>query len=1346
MSTQSTSSSSTSIYRIDPLKGAENYSVWKIKMTDILTDLGLIGYVDGSERKPNDDAPDLDKTAWSKKDKQALCTIRLRIADKLLVFAAGAKTSAEAWNAMRDMLEARGPIGIVLARRKFFRAQCVEGTSIEEHIRTLRSYQEELHGLGQKIEDPEFSITLLTSLPESWNSFISAIDSSALEKSAPLIARILEEDRRLQSKPGADTALSAAHRKPKYNPNVTCYNCGKRGHKSPECRSPAKAQGPDRKRFQRGKPSDQAHEAVSDQGLEDFAFMADEGLAASSTTWLADSGCTSHVIRDKSLFSDYVETPGHTIRGMGEIPCLGKGSVKLLSTLADGSTYTITLRDALHAPSSPHNLVSVTRMTDADYTVVADKDTLVIQSPRGTPVAEGVKKGGLYFLSCVGLSGSDTAYAAVQGRTWDEWHRALGHIHMGAVKMLKKKGMVVGMDVDESVEPALHCVPCQKAKHSVEALPKVAQNKTRSNGDLTVTDVWGPARTAAISGDRYFISFTDVKSRHTIIFFMKQKSEALEKFKAYHAYVERQTNFKLKKIRCDNGKEYINNELLTYFERLGIKLETTAPYTPAENGIAECLNRTLVEHARAMLLAHDLPNFLWREALAYANYIKNRSPTRGLDTLITPHEAFWGEKPDISDIQEFGTTCWVLQQGGNPNKLDTKSNEFVFTGLSPNSHAYRYWNPSARLIQTSRNVVFPPLERVERVEDTSEIEISHSMPLEGEMGGTGSGEQPSSGGDGGGKVETVKEVGKSSKPAPRARSARIASQPATDYRKLNNPDARGSRPQGNVAIDPRVDVALVGTTLEDPASLEEAMASPDWLEWEKAMDGEVGQLEDNGTYTKVDLPPGKNVISCKWVFHRKFNETGAVVKHKARLVARGFTQIPGIDYHQTFAPVMRLETLRVLLALATELDLEVHVVDVVGAYLNATLKEEIYMSQIPGYDDGTGKVLRLWRSLYGLKQAGREWNILMDDSFGDLGYRRLFADQCVYLRKRDDDLTIVGVHVDDMGVLASSPEVMAVAKREIATKFEISDLGELKQIVGLEVSRDRAKGTMKLSQSRYIECIVERFGMMNSHAVRMPMDPNVRLLKTPEDVRYDLPLYSSIVGSVMYAALGTRPDIAFAVQNLSQFLSNPSPAHFTAAKRLLRYLNATKDFGITYSRTSSLEVEGYVDADWAGNPDDRRSITGYVFLLANAPVTWSARKQQTVALSSMEAETMGLSHGARELIWLRTLLTELGFPPGGPSILKADNQAAIAFAHDSGQHARSKHISIQHYFVRERIISEEIKVIYCSSKDNLADLLTKALPLPRHQFLIEQVGLTTPELRGSVGNETRRDEVKASSD
>ncbi|KAJ8522799.1 hypothetical protein ONZ45_g628 [Pleurotus djamor] len=368
MSTQSTSSSSTSIYRIDPLKGAENYSVWKIKMTDILTDLDLIGYVDGSEKKPDNDAPDLDKTAWSKKDKQALCTIRLRIADKLLVFAAGAKTSAEAWNAMRDMLEARGPIGIVLAHRKFFRAQCVEGMSIEEHIRMLRSYQEELHGLGQKIEDPEFSITLLTTLPESWNSFISAIDSSTLEKSAPLIARILEEDYRLQSKPGADTALSAAHRKPKYNPNVTCYNCGKRGHKSPECCLPAKAQGPDRKRFQRGKPSDQAHEAVSDQGLEDFAFMADEGLAASSTTWLADSGCTSHVIRDKSLFSDYVETPGHTIRGMGEIPCLGKGSVKLLSTLADGSTYTITLRNALHAPSSPHNLVSVTRMTDADYT------------------------------------------------------------------------------------------------------------------------------------------------------------------------------------------------------------------------------------------------------------------------------------------------------------------------------------------------------------------------------------------------------------------------------------------------------------------------------------------------------------------------------------------------------------------------------------------------------------------------------------------------------------------------------------------------------------------------------------------------------------------------------------------------------------------------------------------------------------------------------------------------------------------------------------------------------------------------------------------------------------------
>ncbi|KAJ8463851.1 hypothetical protein ONZ45_g17438 [Pleurotus djamor] len=555
-----------------------------------------------------------------------------------------------------------------------------------------------------------------------------------------------------------------------------------------------------------------------------------------------------------------------------------------------------------------------------------------------------------------------------------------------------------------------------------------------------------------------------------------------------------------------------------------------------------------------------------------------------------------------------------------------------------------------------------------------------------------------------------------------------------DYRKLNNPASRGSR-----------DVALVGTLDSDPLSVEEARAREDWPEWKKAMDKEIGQLTDLGTYDLVDLPDGRAPVSCKWVFRLKRNEKGEVVSHKARLVARGFTQIPGIDYSETFAPVMRLETLRILLALAAKCNLKAHVVDVKGAYLNAKLKEDIYMMQPPGYKDGTGKVCKLNLSLYGLKQAGREWNIELDGTFAELGYTRLFADQCVYYREKNEELGIVGVHVDDMGILASTDEAMKEIKEELGTKFEISDMGELKQIVSLEVTRDWDEGTITLSQSQYIKRVLERYGMEDSRPVKMPMDPRVKLTKTPPGITHEIPQYAAAIGSLMYAAIGTRPDISYAVQCLSQFTSNPSPEHWTAVKRVLRYLNGTRDQSITYTRDTPIELSGYANADWGSNPDDRKSITGYVFRLGDEPITWSARKQPTIALSSMEAETMALSSAAREAIWLRNLLTELGFAPQAATTIYADNQAAISFAHNSGLHGRSKHIEIQHLFVREKIISGEINVTYCSTTENLADLLTKGLPQPRHEKLLEGLHLTQPELRGSVEVEGKNTKEVSSS-
>src|SRR6202522_2415405 len=295
---------------------------------------------------------------------------------------------------------------------------------------------------------------------------------------------------------------------------------------------------------------------------------------------------------------------------------------------------------------------------------------------------------------------------------------------------------------------------------------------------------------------------------------------------------------------------------------------------------------------------------------------------------------------------------------------------------------------------------------------------------------------------------------------------------------------------------------------------------------------------------------------------------------------------------------MRLETFRLLTALATKLGLLIHVVDVVGAYLNGTLQETIYMEQPPDYDDGTGRVSLLIKALYGLKQAGRTWN---------------------KVELRFLDMTFIAIKK---------------AKAELGQHFTITDLGEAKQIVGLELQRNLKEGTLKLSQTQYIQRTLEKFGMADSHPVNTLMDPNVKLIKLPDTENYDIPDYRSAIGSLMYAAIGTRPDISFAVQHLSQFMSNPGPAHWTAVKRVFRYLNGTRSLGITFHKGGEVEPLAYSDADWGSDQNDRKSISGYVFIMSAGPISWQSKKQPTIALSSMEAEYMAESLATRQIIWL----------------------------------------------------------------------------------------------------------------
>jgi hypothetical protein len=505
--------------------------------------------------------------------------------------------------------------------------------------------------------------------------------------------------------------------------------------------------------------------------------------------------------------------------------------------------------------------------------------------------------------------------------------------------------------------------------------------------------------------------------------------------------------------------------------------------------------------------------------------------------------------------------------------------------------------------------------------------------------------------------------------------------------------------------------------------------SSEQLEWKEAMREELEMLKEKGTYKLVELPADRQAIGSKWTFVKKVDELGRVSRHKARLVALGCSQIPGIDFTETFAPMVRLESMRAALAMAALEDLEIIQMDIWGAYLNGELKEEIYMRQPPGFEDGTGRVWKLVKTIYGLKQSGREWNREFDRKLTSIQLIKTAVDHCVYFREHEGERTWVTVWVDDLLILSMSRAEAERTKTEIEKLFETKDLGEPRKIIGIEITRDRDAGTITLSQHHYIETLLAKYGLTDAKPLATPMDPNITLRKVPADAPpapADLRgQYQSMIGRLMYAAICTRPDIAYTVTALSQYSSNPGPEHWSACKRVLRYLSGTRNYGLVYGNTHDVGIHstGYSDADYAANPDDRKSISGYAFMLGGATYAWSSKKQTTVATSSTEAEYTALAHATRFAVWSRYLLEEMGHSQESPTVIYEDNQAALALARDPQYHARSKHFDIQNHFIREKIENGIVEPVYCGTEDQIADILTKPLAKPKHEKFARALGL-----------------------
>ena len=504
-----------------------------------------------------------------------------------------------------------------------------------------------------------------------------------------------------------------------------------------------------------------------------------------------------------------------------------------------------------------------------------------------------------------------------------------------------------------------------------------------------------------------------------------------------------------------------------------------------------------------------------------------------------------------------------------------------------------------------------------------------------------------------------------------------------------------------------------------PATYDQAVVSSDKSLWLAAIKVELDAHAENSTWSLVHLPAGRRAIGCRWVFTIKDSTNPPT--YKARLVAQGFRQVYGLDYFETFSPVVRYESIRIVLALSAHFGLLIHQMDVSTAFLNGTLDEEIYMRIPDGIDAPHGLVCKLNKSLYGLKQAPLCWNKAINMVLLSAGFCRSTNEFGIYTKVTDKSIVVVALYVDDLLICSNNMVDIQSVKDLLSSHYKMKDLGVASRFLGMNLTQ--TKFHVELNLSHYLNEYLRDFNMQDCNPVSTPFAAGTDFLPGDSISDADVSRFRSMVGKLLFAANTCRPDLSFAASTLSRFIKDPKANHVAAAKHVLRYIKGTMNYGLSYNRCSNFRLVGYSDSDWAGDKFDRKSITGYVFMLSGCAITWKSKKQSTVALSSTEAEYMALGDTVKELLWLVQLVQNIGLKFKNPPTVFEDNEGCKLLSNHPVHHQRTKHIDIRHHFIREHLNNNLFILESASTDDMAADMFTKNLNRLKFKKFVHLIGM-----------------------
>jgi len=928
--------------------------------------------------------------------------------------------------------------------------------------------------------------------------------------------------------------------------------------------------------------------------------------------------------------------------------------------------------------------MSVNVITNKGGLVLFDRDTVkVFQNVQSVEVngdlsLSGKKNNnGLYEIDLSDNNNNGHEALLTQEQS-TEWHKKLGHINYQDLK--KVPTLCNGVTkLIEKCDVNSFCESCVVAKQRRNLFNTVRQRATRPL-QILHTDLCGKISPTTYRNEECLLTVMDDYTHLTRVFLLRYKFEASTYIKEFIAEAVAHFNNKqtVEKIRCDNGGEYVSNDFKLWCKNKGIVIDFTVPHSPQLNGKSERLNLTIMNKVRAMLHDSKLSNKMWDFAAETAVYLLNRSPTS--TTEVTPIEMWTSKKPDLSKLMIFGSVVYTKALG-HLKKLDDRGEKGILVGYTYNG--YRVWNSKKRECYESRDVRSTDLfEPDHQDSDLSTDGISISDLILDEIPQANE------------QNHTEEQQNQDDEENQEYEEDDDSSEDVQEQENQERPQRQRRMP---VKFQDYVLYALNTLTYE------ECINSPDRNKWEIALKEEKDNLHRNNTWENVDEKQavGKEIVSSFWLL--KVKEDG---RHEARLVARGCQQREFLDFEYTFSSVVQTNSLRLLLSIAAAEDLKITTFDIKSAFLYGDLQEEIYM-RLPDDMKLPGKICRLIKSIYGLKQAPQQWFKKLTNFLISEGLNQLQTDQCVFKSQDSRDMIYVAIHVDDGIVVGRGNRVNQLLKR-LSSKFQTKVNYKPEIYLGMQIQQ-REDGVF-INQENYAKQVVEKYNMAQSKEVNTPTAPQDRV-KEDENFQTNFP-YQQAVGSLLYLSIKTRPDMCFAVNYASRYNKSPRSQDLVNVKRTLRYIKGSSQDGILYQRSNNNEspytLDVYCDSDHGGDRDDCKSTTGYIMFYAGGPVAWCSRKQSVVAQSSTEAEYVAAAQCVKEMKYVKTVLEEL-LPKKIQVTLFLDNQSCIQMIQANQLTRKCIHIDVKYHFVKEEYKKKWFKIIYVPTDCNLADCFTKPL-------------------------------------